>query len=43
MLLLELSYKVNADVDAMGFKIDKVQSAAIILCVNLPSEIHELR
>jgi len=42
VLLLELTDEVDADVDPVGFKVDKVQATAIVLCVELPSKVNEL-
>jgi hypothetical protein len=39
MFLLELSDKVDADVDPVGFEIDEIQAAAIVGCVDLASEV----
>lgn len=43
MFLVQLSNKVNAKVDAMGFEVDKVQSAAIVRGVQLSREIDQFR
>lgn len=42
VLLLELANKVDANVDPVGFEVDEVQPASIILSVDLPGEIDEL-
>jgi hypothetical protein len=43
VLLLELADEVDADVDPVGFEVDKVQATAIVLRVELPSKVDELR
>lgn len=43
MFLVQLSNKVNAKVDAMGFEVDKIQSAAIVRGVQLSRKIDQFR
>lgn len=43
MFLVQLSNEVNAKVDAMGFEVDKIQSAAIVRGVQLSRKIDQFR
>lgn len=43
MLLFKLSDKFNAKVDAMGFKVNEVQSSAIVRGVQLSRKIDQFR
>ena len=43
MFLFELSNKIDAKVDAMGFKIEKIKPATVIRRVQLPGKVDKLR
>lgn len=42
MLFLQLPDKVNANVNAMGLEVQKVQPASIICRIQFPGEVDEL-
>lgn len=43
MFLFELSDEVNAQIDPVRFKVEEIESAAIIRSVELSSEVDKLR